>query len=271
MPKTTHTCLISTVRESFRLALCIAVLAGSALAQVGQNPPNTAPNAPAKDNVADAEAMARLKHGDFFPADINRIAKAGAVQAIPDLEKQFELTPDPVSKISIASALVRLGDKDPAWWNYLAQGAADAIASDAPSPWRFDSKGKALPDVLPSPELIAWAKVHNLTDVELDTMVSEFLAKVTYLGESGDRRAIPLLRQALSSSNYMIQTFAAQGLAELQDKASIPLIIEACREAPADAAVVIARSLLDFNDPQAQSAARAFRPPQAFKQPQDVK
>jgi HEAT repeat protein len=82
---------------------------------------------------------------------------------------------------------------------------------------------------------------------------------VSYLGKTGDRRAIPLLRQALSSPDFMIQTFAADGLAKLKNKASIPLIIQACRQAPADAAMVIARSLLDFDDPQAQSAAKTFR------------
>ncbi len=36
--------------------------------------------------------------------------------------------------------------------------------------------------------------------------------------------------------------------------------MEACKQAPADAAMAISRSLLDFNDPNAQAAAKVFRP-----------
>jgi HEAT repeat protein len=86
-----------------------------------------------------------------------------------------------------------------------------------------------------------------------------FPAKLTYLANSRDPKAIPLLRQALSSADYFIQMHAALGLRELQDKASIPLIIEACQRAPADAAAAIARfSLAYFDDPQAQEAAKEF-------------
>lgn len=75
-----------------------------------------------------------------------------------------------------------------------------------------------------------------------------------------------MLRQALSSPNFMIQTFAARGLTQLQDKGSIALIIEACRRAPADAAYAIASSsLARFDDPQAQNAAKAFPPTESPK------
>lgn len=61
----------------------------------------------------------------------------------------------------------------------------------------------------------------------------------------------------------MIQAVAASSLADLHDNASIPMIINACRRAPADAASAIARALLDFNDPEAQRAAKEFRPAKA--------
>jgi hypothetical protein len=99
------------------------VLTGFASAQVNPTPPGKA-DATAKDKIA--TALDRLKQGDLAGADINLLAKAGAVQAIPDLRKQFELLhddnfQDQISKDAIASALVRLGDKDPAWWDYLVQ------------------------------------------------------------------------------------------------------------------------------------------------------
>jgi hypothetical protein len=57
----------------------------------------------------------------------------------------------------------------------------------------------------------------------------------------------------------MVQALAAGGLAKIPDKASIPLIIAACQKAPADVAFAISRaSLVDFNDPEAQKAAKIF-------------
>ncbi len=263
--------------------ICCALLTGIESAQADQNRPREAPNAllhysgqqkdanrrtVAKDRLP--EAISRVKEGNFFPADVHIIAEGGAVQAIPDLKKQFELAHDQISKGSIASALVRLGDKDPAWWDYLSKEAADAIVSDAPSVTQFDSKGKFVPG--PSPEFIAWAKAHNLTaELALDAAMRELPARVSFLGESGDPRAIPLLRQALSSPNFLIQASAALELAQLQDKDSIPMIIQACEEAPADAAFAIARSLLDFNTPEAQSAAKRFWTPQPPRTPQSAR
>ena len=77
---------------------------------------------------------------------------------------------------------------------------------------------------------------------------------------TGDPRAVPLLRQALSAPSYMMQTEAAYGLAAAQDGASIPLIIGACKRAPAEAASLIATSLAYFNDPEAQSAVDRYVP-----------
>jgi HEAT repeat protein len=56
----------------------------------------------------------------------------------------------------------------------------------------------------------------------------------------------------------MIEIAAAMGLAEIQDKDSIPLIIEACDRAPAEAASSIAEALVYFDDPEAQGAVGRY-------------
>ncbi|MFZ0960168.1 MAG: hypothetical protein WAO35_04630 [Terriglobia bacterium] len=53
---------------------------------------------------------------------------------------------------------------------------------------------------------------------------------------------------------------SALGLAQIGDKDSIPFIIQACKRAPADAVIAIARSLVYFDDPQAQKAAGEYVP-----------
>lgn len=252
--------LNGTWREILHLLVCLALLRGAAPAQINQIQP--ADGLP-KDSLA--AAMDRLKHGNVNLADINRIAREGAMQAIPGLKRQFELAQDELSKDSIASALVRLGDKDPIWWEYVAQQATAAIESDAPSPMGFDLNGKTVPG--PSSEFIAWAKVHNLTiNAAEEIAVRELPGKVAFLAETRDRRAIPLLQRALSSPNVLIQTRAAQALEKFQDKGSIPLIVGACRRAPADAAAAIANfSLARWDDPVAKNAAKEFMPAKEAK------
>jgi HEAT repeat protein len=82
-----------------------------------------------------------------------------------------------------------------------------------------------------------------------------FSLQILFIATTGDPRGLPILRKALSSSNNIIQGFAAKGLAVLQDKESIPRIIDAAHRAPLGAQSLIAEPLVAFNDRQAQAAA----------------
>ena len=241
---------------SFTLAVALIGLAqtpGVAYGQAGQPQPEKLAYGIDKANVPDA--IAKVKSGDFALVHVELIAEAGAVEAIPILKEQFVRSQDPLKKAKIADALVRLGDKDDTYWDYLVQLVTPAIESDAPDFMSYDEQGKALPG--PSPAFQAWAKVHNASPDAEDSLYW-LPGKVMMLGETGDPRAIPLLRQALLSPNHQIEAMAAQGLAEIQDKDSIPLIIEACQKAPAEAASAIADSLVYFDDPRAQGAVDTY-------------
>ena len=225
--------------------------------------PWAAPAQTGQDSSANvADSIARLKSGDFSLAAVEQIAEAHAVQAIPALKEQFALSKDTTVKGKIAAALVRLGDKDDTYWNYLIELATVAVKSDAPFPTMFDANGKVVPGQVP-PEFAAWTKSHNVSLGSATETVAYILpGNVAILGETADPRAIPLLRQALQSPNFMIAAMAAKGLAQSQDKESIPLIVEACRRAPSDAVMAIADSLIYFDDPKAQNAADTYLPKQ---------
>lgn len=185
-------------------------------------------------NVADA--IAKVKSGNFVRADVDMIGRGKAVQAIPILKQQFVRVQDPLDKATIARVLIKLGDKDDVYWDYLVKLAAPALDSDAPDFMNFDPQAPTAAG--PSPEFVAWAKAHNVPPNGPNGTAAEdamymFPARVLVLGLTGDPKAIPLLRQALSSPNHMIEVAAAQGLAELQDKDSVPLIIGACYCTPA--------------------------------------
>ncbi len=204
-------------------------------------------------------ALATAKSGDVSPRDVEVIARAKAVQAIPPLEVQFARTTDPDTKMKIADGLVRLGDKNNTYWSFLLQQATLAVDSDLPDPFR-DSQGNSTGRQL-SPEFNTWVQAHD-TDAStaIHSALYELPGKVLLLGETGDPRGIPLLRRALQSHNYQIVAWAAKGLALIQDKQSIPLIIAAVKRAPPEDNPLIAESLIYFDDAQAQSAVDTYMP-----------
>ncbi len=190
--------------------------------------------------------------------DVRLLAQAGATQAIPPLKQEFAVTKDTSLKLAIASALVRIGDNDRVYWDFLADAARAAVENDAPPVFQLDSEGKVDQRAF-SPEFIAWAKSHSLDPAAAaQAQTFELPGNFLYLAETGDPRGRELLRRGLKSSNFTIQSIAARGLAKLHDKDSIPLIVEVCVKMTRERASYIARALLFFDDPRAQSAAEIF-------------
>ena len=245
------------IRHLLRVLIWVALMLSVAYCQDKQSQPEKLAYGADRANVPDA--IAKLKAGDFLAVHVDLIVGAGATEAIPALEKEFGRVQDPLLKAKIAGGLLRLGDKDNAYWDFLVQFAAPAIESDAPNFMEIGPDGKFLPG--PSADFIAWAKGHNLsTESPGENSVYLLPAKVILLGWSGDPRGIPLLRRALLSPNYQVEIAAALGLAEIGDQDSVPFIVEACRKAPADAAAVIAQSLIYFDTPEAQGAVDRYIP-----------
>jgi len=270
MPITVNICVRNTMRKIL-LLICCAFLVSSTYGQTDQAQPRRISGT---DKASVAKAIAKVKSGDFLGEDLDLVRRARAVEAIPDLEAQFARTQDPQDKANIAGTLVWLGDKDTSYWDFLVKLVAPVLESDAPDFVSYDAQGKSLPG--PSPEFVAWAKAHNVppngpAGNAAENAVYWFPGKVAVLGSTGDPRSIPLLRQALSSSNHMVEIVAAQALAELQDKESIPTIIEACKRAPAEAAELIADSLVYFDDPDAQNAVDRYVPKDRAKILRDAK
>ena len=254
----TNMYLSRAMREALRLGCCILLVCGVD-GQKATPPPGKVINQ--ADQGAVAGAIEKVKSGNFVGADVDMIRRGGAVEAIPVLEQQFKRVQHVLKKVTIARVLVRLGDKDETYWNFLVKQATPALTSDAPDFVSYDVEGKSTSG--PSPAFIAWTKTHNIAPNGPDSSAAEDSvyvspAKVLALGLTGDPRAIPLLRLALSSPNHMIEIAAAKGLAELQDKESIPSIIDACRRSPAEPASLIAQSLVYFDDPDAQNTVDKY-------------
>jgi hypothetical protein len=176
------------------------------------------------------------------------------------LQNVFSQSQSTLTKCFIARKLIKLGNNDEVYWNYLAGVAREALDSDIPDWFAYDENGKAIKGKI-SPEFEAWAKAQKTSGGPWAE--DQFYGPMLPLGllaSTGDPRAVPLLRSGLLARNYLIEAASAGGLAELRDKDSIPLIVEACKRAPADDAGAIAMALLQFNDPEAQDAAEPFLP-----------
>jgi HEAT repeat protein len=238
---------VKTFVWSFALA---AALSSTALfAQDAQAAPSQAEQL--------ATAIARARSGNVNTSDVEIIAEAGAAQAIPSLEEQFERTTDVGTKIKIANGLVRLGDKRNTYWNYLLEQATLAVDSDVLDALFSDAVGKTRDQI--SSEIQAWAQAHNISsNTAVVSAIYDLPSKVFELAQTGDPRGIPFLRRALRSRNYMIAVWAAKGLVQIQDNDSIPLIIATCQRMPTGYASEIAKPLIWFDDPRAQTAVDTY-------------
>src|SRR5260370_9866200 len=140
-----------------------------------------------------------LKQGTYGPATQEQIAEAQTGLLVPILEARFVQSQDAEVKARVARALVNLGDKGNAYWDFLVQQATTAIESDAPSPRCLGSPANC-PQGHP-PEYVAWAKAHNIASPSpAEAALYGLWGKVDRI--FGDPREIPLLRKGLQSAKY---------------------------------------------------------------------
>jgi HEAT repeat protein len=195
-----------------------------------------------------------MKQGSFGPTTQEQIAEAEAGQLMPLLEERFVHSHDADIKARVARALIELGDKNEAYWDFIVQQAKLAIESDAPPSRCYSStncKGHSA--------YVAWARAHNAPEDSEAEMKFNWLLEERVQLVFGDPRGIPLLREALKSPNNNVVWSGADGLTRAHDTDSIPLIVEACKRFhDADDVRQIAHTLRQFlRDPEARAAAQA--------------
>ena len=180
-------------------------------------------------------------------------------RAIPVLESYFARSHEPELRSEIASVLVSLGDKDPQFWKLILDQAQAVLSEDPPDPFEMGQAGESSAPCS-SEALLNWAKSRNLSLEEACREASLGIARIRPLVDSGDRRVIPVLQGALKSRNRFIQMMAAQGLVLTGDRDAITLVIEAIELAPQDRAGALAESLIESDDPRAQSVLHQYLP-----------
>jgi HEAT repeat protein len=211
------------------------------------------------------DPVKELQKGAEFPGYfMEQAAEQHRADAIPALEAMFASSEDELLKDHVASALVRLGDKDSRYWEFLIGEARVAVSRGTPSATQYDTAGKVLPGV--SEVFADWTKAHGKTLEEAESDLRDDWSRVAFLALTGDPRGAVLLRQALSLPETMLEDAAADGLAKIQDRDSIPLLIEACERAPADARLGLAEALASFDSPDALKTAQKYLPEAVFEE-----
>jgi hypothetical protein len=171
------------------------------------------------------------------------------LQAIPRLQEAFTNALD--------------AQKDDVYWSILSKRAQEIVDSTAPYPLVYDANGKSIRGAI-SPEFSEWIKTNNLSQNEAVFDQLGLGSDLSLVAIAGDSRGLSIFRKGLSSPNYGVRAMAARGLAVLQDKASIPLIIEAARNAPLEIQWFIAQPLVAFEDSRARAAADELIPDKAI-------
>jgi HEAT repeat protein len=199
------------------------------------------------------EALKRNNEDSLFY--VQKAAATHPAETIAILKENFVNSQDERRKAKITSALIGLGDKEDIYWDFLLRLETSLLEGEVSSAVKSDSQGKQI-EGLSSDE--AWVKQNR--------EFNEMLTFVEIVAETRDPRGIRLLRRALSSPNSETQNIAAAGLARAQDKDSVPLIINVCKNAPPDvASVIAANALVYFDDPRAQSAVDQYLSKDAAK------
>jgi len=128
---------------------------------------------------------------------------------------------------------VRLGDKDDTYWNYLLEQATLAVDSDVPDSIFSDSQGKLM--MKESTRNFKHGSYHNVSRRQLVSMRRTIAGKVWIWHRPETRVEFRFCGEPPVPQCPMAST-AAKGLAQIQDKESIPLIIAASQRAAEDAA-----------------------------------
>lgn len=180
--------------------------------------------------------------------------------AVSNAKAIFALTNDTEIKERVASILLSVGIHDEIYFDYLTGEAKKALAHDHDTPLPFLYGEQKLPTGA-NPAFNDWCKAHGVGFWSMEKIYFYQIPVAWYfLGAAADPRSYDLLISGLHSQNLMIVSWAATGLAKLQDPRAIPELIAVGREATGQALSGIVQSLLYFPDPKAQAAAEELLP-----------
>jgi hypothetical protein len=155
---------------------------------------------------------------------------------------------------------------DQPYFDYLAQGAIQALATDMPCQFLIDERGEVVASEETrrratgelDPRFERWAVEHGMTAKEALTDLFRRLNEVNWLARTGDARGFDLFVRGLAANNCMLATASVQGLGKIGDRRAAAHLLQAVDRLPAGSKQAIAEALLRFRDPESEAAARSL-------------
>jgi HEAT repeat protein len=197
------------------------------------------------------------------PEQLDELLRREDRDALPAVREVFRRASDKAVRLRAAATLVRLGDPEMGYWEFLVREASRAVDSDMPDPLPYDAQGRGIKGRF-SQEFLDWCGARK---VDCQAAAEEAMmwlpSYVLVLGTTGDPRGFDILMRGIASKNSLIVAQAARALARLQDRRAIGPIIDAARRVPADMRLVVASALVFFDDPEARKAAEELIPDRA--------
>jgi HEAT repeats len=221
---------------------------------------------PAANQQSTEEIIERLRKNPGEPRLAHILAERSSdprvIPALRELFVQAKLSGSkdavgyPASR-ELACALIAAGIKDDQYFDEVATYAWEAIADDPPLPFLTDSDGKE-ETTKRNPAFEKWCAIRTIEFDECARRMFDHFWAIGILGGIRDARALPILREALKASNFVLVKAAVAGLGALNDKDSIPLIAKVCARFPPLQAKLIAFSAMEFSDPGVQLLFDSF-------------
>ena len=188
--------------------------------------------------------LAQLSGSQFNPGILFQIeAQPPDPRTIPALEAAFDKRQAKQEKQWTALTLLRLGDKDNRYFDYLAGFVKQAVEDRAPQVLKYDSGGKEIKGQL-SAEIQNWCALNHQDPKHMAALqLNEYPMDVMTLAMADDRRALDLFLQGLDSPYPLVVGYATEGLGRLGASSAIRLISQACERLPLDARAAVAMQL----------------------------
>lgn len=188
---------------------------------------------------------------------IRRIIELADPTVIPELEDAFKREQRDPARQFLAAALLSLGDSHPEHFEYLADRARIAVASNLPFPVHLGHHQSSRGSIQTyNSAFLSWTRQHRIQlEAALWQATFEFPGALEALGEAADPRSRPILVRGLRSPNVLVVFEAALGLARLQDTAAVSTIAAAAKGMAIDERKLVAKTLLYFDTANAQRSA----------------
>jgi hypothetical protein len=236
------------IGSAFRVALAAACLS------FGSNGQESKVSKSLPAEAVDSES------GFADPQSVAKVVQTRNVAAIPSLERVFDRVRSKREKQMLAAALVALGADNPRYITLLSQYALLVIEDDLPYPLLLDSNGVfERGSHLRNRKFMDWCSTKGVTpEMALQRAIAEDPLDIRFLAMAQTPATAPILLRALQSRNWMVSSFAAQGLAVLGDSKYLAPVVEAANRVPRSVIMTFAQAILGFKSERSIEVARVL-------------